>query len=524
MAQTEKATGVNHDSRSKNSLRNVGTSILGQLLNNLLRFICRTAFIYTLGQEYLGISSLYSNVLQILNIAELGFSTAITYSLYRPLAENDIDEICSLMLFFKKVYRIIGAVIFAVGLCLMPALPYLMTGVTNKVNIYLYYMLYLVQTVVSYLFFAYKAVLLTADQKKYLADIVQYISQIAMNGVQIIILLTLRSFLLYTITAIVFAIVQNIATAAVVDRKYPYLKRKAKPLSAAERKIVYKRVYATALYKVSTAVGVATDNLIISKFLGVVVVGIYENYNLIVQTVQTAITGVIRSFSASLGNLYVLESEKRNEFIFRALNFLNCFIVVFCSVEFLAVFQPFIRMWAGEKYLLSETVLWIIVYNFATNYMELVVNIYNESAGTFVRGKYRAVFTAVINLVVSIILVKIMGLPGVFLGSIIARMVTIWWYDATLLYHHAFHMPVRKYFLTYFIHIGLIAVFGIALHFVSLPVRHAANPVRFFYRGIMALIMVVGVYWLLFHRSEEYKYLMEKMRAFLHKRKGHKKK
>ena len=296
-------------SRTKNSLFNIMASIGGQLLTNVLRWICRMVFIYTLGKEYLGISSLYTNILTILSLSELGLGSAITYSLYKPLAENDTETIRSLMAFFKKAYRWIGIAVLILGLCLMPFLPYLMTGSTDVINIYLYYLLYLAQTVVSYLFFAYKSILLTADQKKYIADVVMYILQIVMNAVQIVILFVWRSFFAYTVAVIIYNIIYNMAVAFVVDRKYPYLKETSKKLSREQYKDVFSRVYAMSLYRICNVVGTSTDNLIISANISVIAVGLYDNYYMIIQVIQKMLTGIFQAFTSSLGNFYVLESK-----------------------------------------------------------------------------------------------------------------------------------------------------------------------------------------------------------------------
>lgn len=504
-------------SRTSNSLRNAAAAIGGQLLNNVLRLVCRTVFIYTLGKEYLGISSLYANILTILSVSELGFSSAITYSLYRPLAQKDIPAVCSLMRFFKKAYQIIGLVILGLGLCLMPFLPYLMSGTTDAVNIYLYYLLYLVQTVVSYLFFAYKGALLIADQKKYLSDVITYIVQICMNLIQICILIFLRSFLIYTVATIVSNVVQNMVIARMADKKYPYLKQPADMLSKEQRKNVFSQVYAMSLYRISNIVGTATDNLIISANISVLMVGLYDNYYMIIQVIQKLITGFFQAFTSSLGNYYVLESREHNEFMFRCLNLLNNWLVVFCSVCFMVLLQPFIRLWIGEAYLLSDPVVVVIVMNFATNYMQSTVQIYKDASGLFVRGKYRAVATAVLNLVISILLVRSMGIAGVFLGSIISRMVTTWWYDAWLLHRVGFGKSPWGYYTGCFGMIVLIFLESglIQLICAQIPVTAWAEIVV---RGIACVVIVNGIHVLLYGRSDEWKYLMEKGRIFLRKK------
>lgn len=499
-------------SRTKNSILNVMTSIGGQLLTNVLRWICRVAFIYTLGKNYLGISSLYSNILTILSLSELGLGSAITYSLYKPLSENDRETVRSLMAFFKNAYRWIGIAVLVLGVCLMPFLPYLMTGSTEVINIYLYYLLYLAQTVVSYLFFAYKAILLTADQKKYIVDVVMYVLQIVMNVVQIIILFIWQSFFAYTAAVIVYNIVQNMVVSFIVDRKYPYLKGPAEKLSKEQRRDVFSRVYAMSLYRISSVVGTATDNLIISSNISVIMVGLYDNYYMIIQVIQKLLKGVFEAFTSSLGNFYVLESRERNEFMFRSLNLANSWLLAFCSVCFAVLLQPFIQLCFGEEYILDYTVVIVIVINFATNYMQNVVQIYIDASGLFVKGKYRAVMTAVLNLGISIILVKCIGLSGVFLGSIISRMVTTWWYDAWLLYRHGFHKSPLPYFRNCLSTTILIIVSTVFVWRFTM-LWQGTTWLGIFIKGIMCVVVVNGIYFLIYGRSQEFKYLLSKIKV-----------
>ena len=209
---------------------------------------------------------------------------------------------------------------------------------------------------------------------------------------------------------------------------------------------MFSRVYAMSLYRICNIVGTSTDNLIISANISVIAVGLYDNYYMIIQVIQKLLTGVFQAFTSSLGNFYVLESKGRNEFLFRALNLANSWLIAFCSVCFAVLLQPFIQLCFGSEYLLDDTVVIIIVINFATNFMQNVVRIYRDASGLFVRGKYRAVLAAVMNLIISIILVKKIGLAGVFLGSIISRMVTTWWFDAWILYKYGFHTSSWPFF------------------------------------------------------------------------------
>ena len=505
-------------SRTSNSLLNMGSNLGGQMLNNLMRFACRTVFLHTLGQEFLGISNLYGNVISILNISELGLSTAITFSLYKPIADNDRETIKAIMGFFRTAYRVIAFIMLAVGLMLMPALPHLMTGVTDKVNIYHYYLLYLAETVVSYLFFSYKSVLLIAYQKKYFVDLVLYACQFVMNLLQMLVLIVWHSFLWYTVLFIINNIVFNCITAIVVDIRYPWIKGPAPKLMPEQRKAIRTRIYATGLNKVSVAVGTSTDNLVISSFVSVVAVGLYSNYAMVVQIFQKLLTGVFRALGSSLGNLYATESRERNAEMFRSLNLLNNFLISICSVCFLVMFQPFIRLWAGESYLLSYGVVISVVLNFATNYLQNVVQIYREACGIFIRGKYRPVTTAVINLGVSVILVQHFGIAGVLWGSIISRMVTSWWFDAWLLHRAAFGVSPWGYYFQSGATIALIGGCTLLMWLVFGRVSQAGWGMLIL-MGLVSAATVSVVYLVFYGRTKAFAYLWWKAKDILHKMK-----
>lgn len=400
------------------------------------------------------------------------------------------------------------------GIAMMPFLPKLMRGTTDVVNIYVYYVLYLLQTVVSYLFFAYKGILLTADQKRYVSDLVTYAFQIAMNIIQIISLFLIHSFFVYTVIAIFCEIMRNIVVALVVDRKYPYIEEIAVPLASGQKKDIFSRVYAMSLYRISSVVGTATDNLIIAANISVMVVGLYDNYYMIIQVIEKLLKGFFQAFTSSLGNYYVLESKAQNEKIFRCLNRLNSWLVIFCSVSFMVLLQPFIELCFGEMYLLEYSVVIIIVYNFATNYQQNVVQIYKDASGLFVKGKYRAVMTAVLNLGISIILVRKIGLSGVFLGSIISRLVTTWWYDVWLLYRYGFKKSPVRFYLDCILTMLLIILNAGIIEWLCRPWRQTTIW-TFIIRGIFCITVPNLVCLIFFGRSEECQYLLQKGRNLI---------
>ena len=501
--------------RVYNSLRNVKVNLIGQILNTVFRFACRTVFIYTLGQEFLGISSLYTNILTLLSISELGIANAIIFSMYRPLAEGDTEKINSIMRFYRNAYRIIGLVILGVGLCLTPFLPVLMTDTTDKINIYLYYLLYLAQTVVTYFFFAYKQSLLYADQKRYKVDSIVYGMQVAFCVLQMLSLILIEFFLVYTLLNIVCGIVTNLIVSVIVDREYPYLKKKPEKLPKEETKKIFGQVRAMFLYKICNTVGVATDNLIISSHISVLMVGLYSNYLLIITVLETLLSSVLHGFAGSLGNLFVLESDKKNEQVFRCLNLVNLWFITFASVSCLVLFQPFITLWIGEDYLFAPIVVFIIVMNFATNHMQGVVQIYKDTTGLFVKGKYRPVATVILNLGLSLVLVRVMGIAGVFLGSIISRLCTTWAYDGWLIHRHAFHISPRKFYLDCIATAAIIVGLTAAIQGICYGCHIPVNWGGFILRGILCLVIVNGFLFLIYRKREEFSVVAEKAKGII---------
>lgn len=492
--------------RVKRFLQNMVTGVGGMLLTYILQFVSRTVFIYTLGKEYLGISGLFTNIISVLNVTELGLGAAIVFSLYQPLAVDDKKKITSIIQLLRRAYFFIGLFVLAAGIVLIPFLPFLMKKTTDLVNIPLIFILYVLESVSSYWFYAYKSLIFRADQKGYITNLYTYFAKIIISVCQIVILFTLKSYVLYTVAGISVNILSNLLIARRVDRAYPFLKEKAEPLPKAERTEIYKNVIGTAAYKINDMILRSTDNIIISAFISVASVGVYDNYHMISSSVFTFIRMLFGSATAGVGNYVVKEDKKQSEFLFRVMMFASFWLFGFATICLWMLYNPFIALVWGEEYLLRKTVVAVIVIEFVIKSFQVVTIIYKDACGLFWKGKYRPVATVIINLMVSLLLVQKLGILGVVLGTITSRLLTTWWFEPWLIYRNVFEMSCKMYFVRYFCAVAFVAVYIGILELLARPFA-GVTFLNLGAKGILCLIVPNFFTWVFFRRSEEFIYL-----------------
>lgn len=507
-------------SRSLNSTKNIITGIGGQIINIVLGFVSRTFFINALGQEYLGVSSLFTTILTVLNISELGLSTAIVFSLYKPLAENDHLKCQALIKLLRKIYAIIGFVVLGIGLLIMPFLPYIVKGNTEVVNLNVIYIIYLLQSALSYWFYSYKNTILQADQRQYVATLVGYFITLSVHLLQISVLLLVQysdlitaqvGFVTYLLVNLVFVVVKNIVISKRVDKLYPYLSnrelaRQTVELEREEKLGIFKNVIGLACYKISSVTLSSTDSIIISSLINVAAVGIYSNYVLILNIVTTLVGIVFGAFTAGIGNLYVTESKEKSEFIFRCLNLLNFWVYGACSICFFYLVNPFILLWVGEDYLFPTAVIVVIVANFLTDGLQNAVISYKDACGLFWEGKFRPIASALLNIIASLILVMYLDIAGVVLGTIISRFLTTWWFDALLVHKRAFAKSPAGYYFRYFKYLTIVVATALLVYPVANMVN-VTNLLLWTIKGIICFIIPNVVFLIIFRNTDEFRYV-----------------
>lgn len=506
--------------RSENSRKNLVVNVGCQLVNILLGFLCRTVFIRALGNSYLSISAYFSNVLSILSVAELGFGTAIIFSMYQPLAQNDRKKIGALMGLYKRAYRVIGLVVAAAGLAFAPFYRFFMKESPDIPYLTLIYFLYLFNSVLTY-FFSYKQSIIMADQKNYICTLYQYGFSITQNVIQIVILFRTHNFILYLCTQIIFSFLTNFFLARKADRMYPYLKHyETQKLGKTEKDGIFKNIKAMFMHRIGGAVVNGTDALLISSFVNVASTGIYSNYFMITNTLNGLTSQIFGAITASVGNLGAEEENRKSYKIYLAINFAGFWIFSFCAISLFCLLNPFIRFWLRKDDMTFPIlVVFLIVLNFYVTGMRQATLTFRNAFGLFWYDRYKAIAEAAINLIASIILVQQIGIAGVFLGTLISTITTDFWVEPLVLFRHGFHRSPAPYFIRYAGYTVLTFAAG-ALTWNCCSLVAGSALVSFAVKCVICLVLPNLLFFLIFHRTKEFQYIMGmiKLPAFLNRK------
>lgn len=494
--------------RKKNSLINTIVSLFSNVTTIIVGLFAQSIFIKLLGVEYLGLNGLFSNIITMLGIAELGVGNAIIYNLYKPIVENNIEKINSLMQFYKRSYYLIGMIVLGVGLIIIPILPSIIDfeSVTVSINIYIVYLLFLIDIVCSY-FFSYKRSILYANQKNYIINIIHIGYTIIMNLLQLLFLYITKNYYLYLIIKIIMRILENIILTIIADKMYPFLAEKnVKNLDKETEKDIFKKVKALLFHKIGTFVVLGTDNIIISKFLGIVTVGLYSNYYMIINAVQTIIGQAIQATTASIGNLLVTESKEKCFDVFKKIRFVNFWLACFSGTSVLVIMQNFIKIWIGEEYLLSSAVLVILVLNLFQKLMRSTYSAFKEAAGIYHEDRYVPLIESIINIIVSIVLLKYLGLIGVFIGTIVSGL-ALWCFSyPKYVYKKLFERNYTDYTKETVGYILLFVIIASFTYYISALINFSNIYLEFLMNVIISAVIPNITMLILFYKTDNFNY------------------
>lgn len=418
--------------RTKNATRNIVFGTLYRIVATLFPFIMRTILIYRMGADYLGLNNLFTSLLSFLSLAELGVGSAMVYAMYKPIAEEDIDTVCALLGLYKSLYRIIGTVIFMIGILILPFLDSLINGdYPADINLYTLYIIYLANTIISYYMFGYKQSILLAHQRNDMISKTSIIVQIIMYVCQAILLILFRNYYYYAIMLPIFTIVTNFINSHLVDKYYPQYVCRGK-IDKETAKNIKKNVLALIGGKLSNTVLHSSDNLVLSAFLGLYAVAIYGNYYYILNSIVGFTEVIYTSLTAGIGNSIVTEKPKKNYIDFKLLSFMNTWLVTWCTTCYFCLVQPFMRIWTGESLMFPISMVILFSVYFYLYQINKIVLAYKDAAGLWWQDRFRPYIVMSTNLIGNIILVQYIGVHGVILSTIISLIISIPWSTYTI--------------------------------------------------------------------------------------------
>lgn len=493
--------------RTDKSIRNIKYALIGQILNQITTFIARAIFLNILGTIFLGIDGVFGNILNILSLAELGIGPALIFALYEPLVKNDKEKIKQIMHLYKISYVTIGVIIILGGLLFSPFLGYFINESVPNTNLFIAFMLFVLTTAVTY-FYSYKSSLLIADQKRYIVVKYQFTFSLLITIIQTIVLWITKDYILYLITRLIITFIEHFALYKKSDKVYPYLCEPIKgKLDVDTKNSITKNIKAVVIHKIGAVMIFSTDNLIISRMLGVVIVGIYSNYVLITAALKSLIGQVFYSLVATVGNLRVSESKERAMEIFDVVYFLGFWIFGFCCICLVCLFNPFISLFFGNDLIFNMPIVLAIVFSFYLTSMRSPVTTFKEAYGLYWQNRFVPIFEITINLVTSVILCYYFGLIGVFIGTIISTLTTCFWIEPYVLFKHGFDKSFYSYMLTYIKYTGITIGVGVLCYYLCSFFPN--NIIGFVVKAFICLIFINCCFVIIFRHTKQYLALKE---------------
>jgi len=503
--------------RAINSIKNTGVALLCNLISVVIGFVAQKAFLQTLGLEYAGLNGLFNNIVSMLAIAELGIGTAIVYHLYKPIAEKDISRIKTLMQFYKVSYRVIALIVLILGICIMPFLHSIVGETSAYESIYAIYALFLADTVISYLL-TYKRSILYANEKNYVVNLVHIGYLLLMNALQIATLYIFQNIFIFLGIKVTCRFLENVVITIIANKKYAYLKEKqVEPIDTKTKTDIFTKVKGLIFHKVGGFLVLGSDNIIISVLFGVKTVGLYTNYSMIVTAIENLLSQVFSSITASIGNLLVEENSEKSYQTYKRLLFFNFVTVTFCTIAFLQLVEPFITIVYGAEYVLPVVVALTIAIKFYFQNMRKTMNGFKEAAGVFYEDRYIPLIEVAVNIVTSVVLGKLIGLAGVFIGTAISSLVLYGYSYPKYVYVPTFKKGTWQYWKENGYYLGMMAIL-FALTQLAVMYLPLTNVWAVFFVRMIASIAVpsIGI-WVLFRKKEEWMYFKGLLKNIVHK-------
>ena len=452
-------------SRTENVSRNLYWGILNKFIALGLPFLTRTVMIYTLGMDYVGLGSLFSSILNVLSFAELGIGSALVFSMYKPMAEKNDSKVCALLNLYRITYRIIGIIILIIGLVLIPFLDNLVAGdLPVGINLRILFLIYLCNNLLGYFLFAYKQSLFTASQRVDVISKVNMFLQLISGSIQIFILLFLRNYYIYISVIPFITILNNVIVAHLANKEFPQYQCSGL-VDKIEITEIKRKVGGMLFQKIGTIILTSADTIVISSFLGLKILGVYNGYYYIISSLFGFLQVIEQALIPSIGNSIVSETVDKNLSDFKRFQFMYMWIVIWWSSCLLTLIQPFVKLWQGQQNMLSDSIVILMVIYFFVHTMGNINALYREAIGLWWETRFVPVISSFVNLFLNIILVQKIGLYGIILSTVFAIVFINFPFGSKVTFSHYFKSI--KEWHSYMVRTGLYFITMLIISYVT---------------------------------------------------------
>lgn len=492
----------------KNAKRNMLFGSVNRVVVLLIPFIKRLIVRNALGSQYLGLGSLFQSVIQVLSLSELGFSAAMVYNMYKPAAEGNVAKMNALLNFYRRAYSIIGVVILGVGLCIIPFLPRLIKGTyPEDINLTTLYLIYLVNTAISYFLFAYKSSLLVVHQRDDVNSAINTLLSVGLTGCQIAILLIAKNYYLFSLLMPLFTVANNLLIGWRTKSLFPQYKAEGE--LEKEDKVVIKKIVAGTFTQ--HACGVTRnglDSIYISAFLGLLLTAIYNNYYMILTGIMSFIGIYTVAFTGGIGNHVANKSVEENFQEMKKLDFVYLWISGWCTICLLCLYQPFMEIWMGKDMMLPMSAVVLLSMYFYLLMLGSVRYMYTSANGLWWEQRYRALGETALNLVLNIVLGRLYGVHGIIIATMVSLFLCNYLWSVSITFRHYFG---KEKIIEYYKYQGfetLIMLMAAIATYLLCDLIHVDGALyQLLLRAVICAIVPNLLYFIIFRKTEQFQYV-----------------
>ena len=498
--------------KTKNTINGFVSGVVSQLVNTLLPFALRTAMIYSIGIEFAGINSLFTSILSVLSLANLGFGSAVVFAMYRPIKENDNEKLCQLLGYYRRIFYYVGTVIFVCGICVMPFLKHIVRSeIPGGLNLYVLYFCFLLNTVITYFFGGYRSSVLFAHQRK---DVVNVVSTIAVGIgyiVQIVSMLIFKQYYLYLFIMILQNLAITLSGAVAAKRMFPAVVPK-KGLDKDSKAEIFRKVTDLLYQRIGSTVSTSLDSIVITRFIGLTAVALYDNYFYVFSAAKSFMEAFFSSLTAGIGNKILTASKEENIVVFHRLMSVSSYLVIFCCACLSGMYQPFMDLWMGKEYMYPTAVVALFVLYFFVTGARRIVMIYQDALGMWHYDRWKSIVGAAVNLVLNITLVQIVGVSGVILSTIISYLFIEMPWETHVLYKHYFENRETEFYIHTFKNFLATALICVIVYIASSVFVLSSRLLTFLLAAFITITLTLALIYIVYRKDEDFQFVLSKLK------------